>query len=57
VATGRNKDHKKRKKNVKGNGKEWRKETNSEGILCYVVCKTYESIFVFVVAGGDSVFV
>lgn len=57
MATGRNKDHKKRKKNVKGNGKEWRKETNSEGILCYVVCKTYESIFVFVVAGGDSVFV
>jgi len=34
-----------------------RKKTNSEGIRCYVVCKTHESIFVFVVKGGNSVFI
>ena len=42
---------------MKGNGEELRKKTNSEGIRCYVVCKTHESIFVFVGEDGDSVFI
>jgi hypothetical protein len=41
---------------VKGYGKELCTKTNSEGIHCYVVCKTREIVFVFVVESGYSVF-